>query len=64
MTDEHRPTPMAHSNQTGCVNALAAWPTANGVATTAAISIAAPSWSIPLIPASPRSFAMRWPSIT
>jgi len=49
VTEEHTPTPMPHSSQLGCTNVGAAPATPNGVATTAAMSIAAPSWSIPLI---------------
>ena len=49
ITDEQIPTPTPAANATGSVNACAAWGAATGVTATAAISIAAPSPSMPEI---------------
>ena len=70
ITEEQRPTPTPHRSHAGWVKAGAAGTIPNGVATTAAMSMDMPSWSILLIGdageplPSAAVFAMRWPSIT
>ena len=63
---------MPHTSHVGWVKVGTAPPMPNGVATTAATSIAAPSWSMPLIaPLAPSLLlpsglvlAILWPRIT
>src|SRR6202044_2908065 len=70
ITDEQTPTPIPQASQTGWVNAGQAPLRPTGAATTAAISMAAPTWSIPDSAEAPAGssatgvFATWWPSIT
>jgi hypothetical protein len=59
MTEEHTPTPAPAASSTGWPNAGSAPARPAGVAATAAISIAMPSWSMP-----GPLFAIVWPSTT
>jgi hypothetical protein len=55
---------MPQASQAGWVKAGSAAPRPAGVTATAAMSIAAPSWSIPPKTSLTLVFATRWPSMT
>jgi hypothetical protein len=65
ITEEHGPTPTPAASSSGWVNASRAPPRPTGVITSVATSMAAPSWSIPLIAPVPASaLAIGCPSTT